>query len=98
MQKTLVLSLIWEDPTLQAATKSMCHNYWTGALEPRSHKWAYMLYQLKPVCPRTCATQQEKSPQEAQAPQLDSSLHHLQAQSKACAATKAQHSQKQITN
>ena len=36
--------LVWEDPTHQAARKSMHHNYWTSALEPRSrNNRAYVL-------------------------------------------------------
>ena len=42
------LSLIWEDPTWDGATKPMHHNYWACALEPTSHNyWAHLLKLLK---------------------------------------------------
>ena len=42
MQQTWVQSLVHEDSTSRTATKPLCHNYWTCALEPmfrnkRSH-------------------------------------------------------------
>ena len=36
MHETRVPSLIREDPTCHRATKPVCQNYWTYALEPRS--------------------------------------------------------------
>ena len=43
MQETQIWSPVWEDPTCQAATKLMHHNFWAQALEPgscnkRSHR------------------------------------------------------------
>ena len=75
MQEKWVWSLIREDPTCSEATKPMCHNYWTCALEPGSHScWAPVPQWLKPASSRACALQQEKPPQgEAQALQLESS-------------------------
>ena len=64
MQETQVQSLVWEDPTCHGATKPVHHNYEASALEPVSHNyWAHVLQLLKPVHPRACALQQEKSPQ-----------------------------------
>ena len=37
IQGTQVQALVWEDPTCHGATKPVCHNYWTCALEPASH-------------------------------------------------------------
>ena len=63
MQGTQVRALVWEDPTCCGATKPVCHNYWTWALEPMSHNywspcdlepthhnyWAHALQLLKPA-------------------------------------------------
>ena len=50
MQGTWVRALVQEDPTGCGATKPMCHNYWTCALEPASHNyWAHVPQLLKPV-------------------------------------------------
>ena len=50
MQGTRVRSLVLEDPTCRGATKPMCHNYWTCALEPVSHNyWARVPQLLKPA-------------------------------------------------
>ena len=61
MEETWVQSLVWEDPTSTEATKPMHHNYWAGALEPRSlNHWAHVLQLLKPEQPRAHALQREK--------------------------------------
>ena len=53
MQETWVPPLIREDPTCWEATKSLYHNYWACALEPRNRNyWS--------LCPRAHAPQQEK--------------------------------------
>ena len=53
MQRTLVWSLVWEDPTCRGAAKPMHHNFWARALEPTScNYWAHVS--------RACALQQEK--------------------------------------
>ena len=64
-----------EDPTCHRTTKLMCPNHWACVLKPRSQNyWAHMLQLLKPICPRTCALQQDKPLQwEARIPQLESS-------------------------
>ena len=50
MQWTQVQPLVQGDPTCRGATKSVHHNYWACALEPRSHNyWAHMLQLLKPA-------------------------------------------------
>ena len=57
-------SLIQEDPIGRGATKPMHHSYWACALEPGSRNYeAHVLQLLKPVHPRSCAQQQEKSAQ-----------------------------------
>ena len=64
MQGTWVWSLIQEDSTCCGATKSVCHNYWACALEPRSHNyWAHVLQLLKPLGLEPMLRQQEKPPQ-----------------------------------
>ena len=82
MQETRVRSLVWEAPMWQEATKPVRYNYWACALETKSYNYrAHVLQLLKPTCPRTCALQQEKTPQwEDQALQLESSPHLLQLQ------------------
>ena len=78
MQGTEIWSLVQEDPTYHGATKPMCHNYWTCALEPTCCSyWAHVPQVLNPraatteAClPRSRAPQQEKPPQwEAETPQ-----------------------------
>ena len=62
------------DPTGRGAIKPMHQNYWTCALEPRSHNyWAHMPQPLKPVNPGAHAPQQKKPLQwEAHTLQLES--------------------------
>ena len=56
----------WEDPTCRGATKPVHHNCWACALEPRSCSyWAYVLWLLKPECPRACAPQEKSQQWEA---------------------------------
>ena len=82
MQKTLVWSLIWEDPasSTRCGTKPVCHNYWACALEPRSHNdWAHAPQILEPEHRRACVLQQEKPPQwDTYLLQLERSSHLLQ--------------------
>ena len=50
MQGTWIRSLVRDDPTCHGATKPVCHNYWTCALEPVSHNyWARIPQVLKPA-------------------------------------------------
>ena len=86
-----------QDPIRFGATKPMCRNHWTRALEPGNHNyWAREPQLEKPIRPRACAPLQEKPPQrEASAPQLQMRPRSQQLDRKARAATKAQHSQKQ---
>ena len=43
MERIWVRSLVKEDSTRCRATKPVCHNYWSHALEPASHNhWAHM--------------------------------------------------------
>ena len=50
-----------EDSTCHGATKPVCHNYCTCALEPGNCSyWAHMPQLLKPTCPRAHAPQQKK--------------------------------------
>ena len=43
MEGIWVRSLVKEDSTRCRATKPVCHNYWSHALEPASHNhWAHM--------------------------------------------------------
>ena len=51
MQRTRVLSLVWEDSTCQEATKPRHHNYWACAPQ-----------QEKPLRWEACAPQLESSP------------------------------------
>ena len=39
MQGTWVRALVQEDTTCSGATKPVCHNYWSCALEPASHNY-----------------------------------------------------------
>ena len=51
MQGTRVRALVREDPTCHGATKPVCHNYGTCALEPVSHDYRACEPQLlKPPC------------------------------------------------
>ena len=74
MQETWVQSLSWEDPVSWGATKLVCHNHWSCALEPVSRSyWAHGLQLLRPTHlePVLC---NEESPQwAAYAPQLERS-------------------------
>ena len=74
-----------EDPTCHGASKPVCHNYWTCALEPGScNCWAHVPQLRKPTHPRA-STPQEKPPQwEARAPQLESSPHSPQLEKSLC--------------
>ena len=52
MQGTHVQSLVQEDPTWLEATKPVCHNYWTRAVEPmlrnkRSPQWEASVLKLE---------------------------------------------------
>ena len=55
MQETLVQSLVWEDPKPGRATRPVCCNYWTSALEAPCNNYK---------SPRACALQQEKPMQQ----------------------------------
>ena len=78
MQETWVWSLVWEDPTCREATKPVGHNYWTGALEPRSRNY-WSPCALQPVL---C---NDKPPQwEASALQLENSPCSLQLEKSLC--------------
>ena len=74
MQETWVQSLIQEYPTCHRATKSVGHNYWACALEPRSHNYCAHVPPLpKPKCPTAPAPQQERTAHwEAHTPQQSS--------------------------
>ena len=51
MQGTRVWALVQEDPTCRGATKLVCHNYCSCALEPPSHNyWTHVPQLLKPTC------------------------------------------------
>ena len=39
MQRTLVWSLVWKDPTCHGTTKPVHHSYWACALEPVNHNY-----------------------------------------------------------
>ena len=61
VQRTLVPSLVREEPTCLGAAKPVCHNNWASSLESWSCDcWAQELQSLKPTRPRACALQQEK--------------------------------------
>ena len=97
MQETRVKSLIREDPICCGATKIVCHNYWSCALEPGSHNyWAHMPLVLKPMCLRSQDPQEKPLQWEALTPQLQSSPHS--SKRKAHTAMKNQHRQKLIKN
>ena len=66
MPGTQVWSLVWEDPTCHAATKSSHHNY-----------WAHELKLLKPMCLEP-VLQKERSQREAHTLQLESSTYSAQ--------------------
>ena len=69
MQETKVWSLAWEDPTCDGVTKPVFHNYWASIVEPTLQLPSPLLQLLKPVRPRACTLQQEKTVQcEAHAP------------------------------
>ena len=86
MQETQVRSLVREDPTRHRAAKPMHCNYWTCALEPRSHScWAYMPQLPKPAGPIACVLQQEKPLQwEARVLQLERSPHSQKLEIRPC--------------
>ena len=94
MQETRVWSLVREDLSCNGATKPVCRNYWTCALESGNYNyWACMPQILKPSCPRVCALQQQKPLKwAAQEPQLG--ISPCLPQEKAHAAIKTWHSQK----
>ena len=70
MQGTRVQALVQEDPTYHGATKPVCHNYWTCALEPVGHNCGARVTQLLSLHSRAHAPQQEKPLQwETRAPQ-----------------------------
>ena len=74
MQRKSVWSLVWEDPKCGGTTKPVRRNYWGGAPEPKDHSfWAHVQQLLKPACPGVHTLQQEEPPQEAPAPQLETS-------------------------
>ena len=69
MQGICVRSLVREDPTWCAATKTVHHNYWACALEPVSHNyWAHVPQLLKPArcayspCSATSEAAAKRSP------------------------------------
>ena len=87
MQEIKVQSLVWEDPTCLGATRPVCLNYWTTALEPACpNYWS----------PRTLEPMLYKRGYHNEKP-----MHHnwgvallVTNQRKACTAKKTQHSQK----
>ena len=91
-QDTRVQSLIQEDSTCHGATKTVCHNYWECALEPRSCDYrAQVLQLLKLTHPKARALQQDKPPQrEAQALQRERSPRLTQREKSPRTATKTQ--------
>ena len=53
-----VQSLIWDNPTCRRATKPLCHNDWSCALEPESYNhWTCTLQLVKPTRLWACAPQ-----------------------------------------
>ena len=74
-----VPSLVLEDTTCLGATKLMCHNYWSCALEPGNHNyWAHALQLPKPTGPRASALQKRNHHTEKPAQCNDSSPCSLQ--------------------
>ena len=60
MQGIQVWALVREDPTCCGATKPVCHNYWTCALEPLSHNYqSWHITTTEAHAPRARAPQQE---------------------------------------
>ena len=77
MQETQVRSPVQEDFTCCWATKSVHHNYWSGALSPQLQKpkspRAHALQQKKPPQWETCTPQRRVAPC---SPQLEKSTQH----------------------
>ena len=66
MQGTQVWFLVQEDPMCHGATRPMCHNYWTHALELGSHNY-WSLHPFEPVNYHKRSQSNEK-PQQWEAP------------------------------
>ena len=71
MQGTLVQTHVWEDSTRHRATKPVCHNYWSWALEPGSHN-CWSPNALEPVLcnKRSHRTEKPKLPNQGVTPTL----------------------------
>ena len=96
MQETLFRSLIWEDPTChREAHASKLLSLCSRAQE--SQLLSQQATTTEVHVPKTCGLQQERPLQwEVHALQLPSSSYSPQLEKSPCAATKTQHSQKQI--
>ena len=93
-QETQVGSLIWDDPTCLSATKPVCHNYRTCALEPRNcDYWTHVQQLLNPMCLEPGSTAKEATAMRSQHIVKKSSPCSLHLE-KALEATKTQHSHK----
>ena len=74
MQETWVRSLSWEDPINWGATKLVCYNHWSCALEPvSSNYWARGQQLLRPTRLEPVLCNEELPQWAAYAPQLERS-------------------------